>query len=283
MNELTTLGKYNGVKIKVRPGDQMINATQMAKACGKLWANYWQLKSTQEFIAELARSIGIPIDRLVRGVTDGPNHLRGTWVHRHVAIDFAQWLSASFKVWCIQRLDELFLTGKTLSHREHTEAMLCKTMQDVGTAIVGIQQTQALLVQDVSHVKEEQRAQGSRLTLMQADVAYVKSKVDGERKPFGGWIHEALAHVVWEHFKGKCPVCEQTQIVEYPWRRLRQWEVHHWRMKGGNRRHIAFPLCKQCHDHFTMDPTMHEQHEALFMLIQKWARPAFESNNPNKQ
>ena len=127
--DIAFLGEYNGYRIRVHPADDMyVNATDMAKACGKFWANYWQMQATQDFVAELSGSIGIPIDQLVVGVTKGRNDQRGTWVHRHVAIDFAQWLSPSFKVWCIQRLDELMQTGRVVIHREHQEAALAEVV-----------------------------------------------------------------------------------------------------------------------------------------------------------
>jgi hypothetical protein len=123
--DIAVLGEYCGHRIRINPSDDMyVNATDMAKACGKLWGNYRQMQATAEFLDELSRSIGIPIDRLVMGVTTGPNNQRGTWVHRHVAIDFAQWLSPAFKVWCIQRLDELMRSGRVIIHREHQEAQL---------------------------------------------------------------------------------------------------------------------------------------------------------------
>ena len=89
---------YQGAVIQQRLNDGYINASPMCKAAGKLLANYSRLKTTQEFLAALSRSMGIPIHLLVRSIVTGPNELRGTWVHPQVAISLAQWLSADFAV-----------------------------------------------------------------------------------------------------------------------------------------------------------------------------------------
>jgi hypothetical protein len=49
-------------------------------------------------MAELSRSIGLPIDLLVQKNLTGQNHQHGTWVHPRVAVHLAQWCSARFAV-----------------------------------------------------------------------------------------------------------------------------------------------------------------------------------------
>jgi hypothetical protein len=46
---------YNGVTVLQRE-DGYWNATAMCRANGKLWADYWRNRTTQEFLAELSRS-----------------------------------------------------------------------------------------------------------------------------------------------------------------------------------------------------------------------------------
>jgi hypothetical protein len=89
---------FQGAVIQQRLNDGYINATAMCKASGKLLADYTRLQTTRDFLVELAGSMGIPIDRLVRSIMTGPNDLRGTWVHPQVAIHLGQWVSAKFAV-----------------------------------------------------------------------------------------------------------------------------------------------------------------------------------------
>ncbi|MEW8105035.1 MAG: KilA-N domain-containing protein [Candidatus Thiodiazotropha endolucinida] len=84
--------------IPQRARDGYINATALCKVEGKLFADYHRLSTTQGFLSELSRSMGIPIDQLVQSITIGPNHLRGTWAHPQVAINLGQWLSPKFAV-----------------------------------------------------------------------------------------------------------------------------------------------------------------------------------------
>lgn len=89
---------YQGALIQQRINDGYINATAMCKAGKKLLADYLRQKSTQEFLSELSRSMGIPIHQLVRKIVLGANEKRGTWVHPQVAINLAQWVSPAFAV-----------------------------------------------------------------------------------------------------------------------------------------------------------------------------------------
>lgn len=81
-----------------RVADGYVNATAMCKAAGKLYGHYRENKQTSAYLGELSTSIGIPIDLLAQSIVTGPNELRGTWVHPHVAVHLAQWLSPRFAV-----------------------------------------------------------------------------------------------------------------------------------------------------------------------------------------
>ena len=84
--------------IQQRAIDGYINATAMCTAAGKLFGNYYQNKSTQDFMRALELDIGIPISKLLQQFTGRPANLQGTWVHPQVAIHLAQWLSPTFAV-----------------------------------------------------------------------------------------------------------------------------------------------------------------------------------------
>ncbi len=94
--------------INQRAIDGYVNATAMCKAVGKLFADYRRLAVTTAFLEELSGSMGIPIDRLVFTMATGPNDLRGTWVHPHVAINLGQWCSPKFAVAVSQWVHDWF-------------------------------------------------------------------------------------------------------------------------------------------------------------------------------
>lgn len=108
--------------IPQRANDGYINATLMCKAVGKLFADYRRLGSTDAFLTELARSMGIPIDQLVFTMMTGPNEERGTWVHPDVAVNLGQWCSPKFAVavagWVREWMSGKFTTAKLPYHLE---------------------------------------------------------------------------------------------------------------------------------------------------------------------
>jgi hypothetical protein len=89
--------EVNNSVIDQRSTDGYINATELCRAAGKLWGHYYANASTTEYLTELETDIGIPISELIQSVKGGSG-AQGTWVHPHIAIHLAQWLSASFAV-----------------------------------------------------------------------------------------------------------------------------------------------------------------------------------------
>jgi hypothetical protein len=89
---------HNATLINQRYKDGYINLTAMAKAEGKLLADYLRLDSTKAFLEALSGSMGIPIDQLVIIKTTGPNSERGTWGHPQISIHCGQWCSPAFAV-----------------------------------------------------------------------------------------------------------------------------------------------------------------------------------------
>ena len=90
--------RVEGALIHQRASDGYVNATSMCNASGKAFADYARLRVTAEFMTELSRSMGIPMDLLVYTVMNGTNENRGTWVHPDVAINLGQWCSPRFAV-----------------------------------------------------------------------------------------------------------------------------------------------------------------------------------------
>ncbi|MFN6538319.1 MAG: KilA-N domain-containing protein [Nostoc sp. EkiNYC01] len=104
LSEATKIAKYD-------VPTSYVNATQMCKACNKLWADYARLESTKAYWEGLSMSMGITIDLLVITIATGKNHHRGTWVHPEIAIDLAQWVSVEFRIWANRTLRQV-ITGQ---------------------------------------------------------------------------------------------------------------------------------------------------------------------------
>jgi len=105
--------------------DGMINATELCKAGGKKFNH--NLKQTQEFIKELEKFENIPESKLIivkhGGISESVNlnslnpKIQGTWIHRKVAYNLAQWISPYFAVQVSKILDELFTKGEVKLQR----------------------------------------------------------------------------------------------------------------------------------------------------------------------
>ena len=100
----------NDIIIEVDPVSLMINATQMCKAAGKKWNNYFKIDGTKDYLQALESNAHIRALELIK-VDVGGNH-SGTFVHRLVAVHLAQWLSPSFAVQVSLWVSELMITGK---------------------------------------------------------------------------------------------------------------------------------------------------------------------------
>ena len=120
---------YKGSQISFISGDSvMINATQMAKPFGKRPNDYLSLPSTNELLKAITRKYGIAENQLVITERGGLNP--GTWLREDVALDFAQWLSVDFRLWCNDRLKELMKTGvTTVSNDDEAIAYAMQVLQ----------------------------------------------------------------------------------------------------------------------------------------------------------
>lgn len=101
----------------------MVNATEMAKAFGKLPKDWLSNKSTSELISTLSAVRGIPLTELVIVKQGGSPEGQGTWMHEDVALEFARWLSPAFAIWCNDRIKELITTGEISLPKNYKEAL----------------------------------------------------------------------------------------------------------------------------------------------------------------
>ena len=97
--------------------DGMLNATSLCKAGNKKLNDYLRLKQTENFLQFLENATGIPVTELVIIKQGGDAKLQGTWIHRKVGYNLAQWISPYFAVQVTNILDELFTKGEVKLQR----------------------------------------------------------------------------------------------------------------------------------------------------------------------
>lgn len=151
---------YKGSEISFINGDSvMINATQMAKPFGKRPIDYLRLPSTNELLNAIVRKSHIDENQLVRTERGGDNP--GTWMHEDVALDFAQWLSVDFRLWCNDRIKELMRTGvATVSNDDEAIAYAMQVLQK---RLEQARQEKAMLEQQNNYLANEIRQQAPKV------------------------------------------------------------------------------------------------------------------------
>jgi len=103
--------KGNNVTFKNENGVTYVNATEMAQPFGKTPKDYLRTAHSQELINAITirlKCLKTDVSLIKQGGGDP-----GTWMHEDVALDFAQWLSIDFKLWCNDRFKELLTIGMT--------------------------------------------------------------------------------------------------------------------------------------------------------------------------
>ena len=124
---------FNDITILSRE-DGFINATQMCKVGGKLFANWFRLDSTKELITTLECEMEIEYSKKenlnihnhilemadinslqstnfsVIDIKRGGNH-SGSWIHPDLAVQLAQWLSPTFAIRVSRWVREIAISG----------------------------------------------------------------------------------------------------------------------------------------------------------------------------
>lgn len=98
MSESIIQQSFDGFLIQQRAVDGYCYATSMCQATGKLFADYYRLASTTEFLTALSQDMGYPISDLVQVTKGGVPSDQETWIHPRVAIHLGQWCSPEFAV-----------------------------------------------------------------------------------------------------------------------------------------------------------------------------------------
>jgi len=102
-------------------GQKMINATEMAKIFSKKTERFLKSQAAKAYIDALENHLksdapngaSLPkVVEIIRGkYKDGRS--QGTWMHRLLAIRFAQWLDPKFAIWVDEKIQELLKNGYT--------------------------------------------------------------------------------------------------------------------------------------------------------------------------
>jgi hypothetical protein len=103
----------NNTIIQHRNSDGYIDATQLCKAGGKKFSQWYRLESTKELISALESDVQICTSLLIdkkKGNTF--DFEQGTWIHPDLAIQLAQWISPIFALQVSNWIRNLFTKGK---------------------------------------------------------------------------------------------------------------------------------------------------------------------------
>jgi hypothetical protein len=98
----------NSIEFDMTSKSVMVNATEMAKSCGKFVEPFLRSKETKDFISECLKSDNsrfLGIEKEIDLVNS--KQKSGTWMHRILALKFAAWLNPSFELWVYMTIDEL--------------------------------------------------------------------------------------------------------------------------------------------------------------------------------
>jgi len=111
---------YKGITINQRSEDGYINLNEMAQATNKRVDNWLRLDSTKELISEFDDQPSSDLRKAQALITDPTNTKfgGGTWAHPNIAIQFAQWCSASFALQVSRWVCEWFSSGSAFSQMD---------------------------------------------------------------------------------------------------------------------------------------------------------------------
>lgn len=182
---------YKGSNISFMNGNNvMVNATQMAKPFNKRPNDYLGLPSTNELVMAITRKSGISDNQLVITKKGSAENGGGTWLHEDIALDFAQWLSVDFKLWCNDRIKELLRTGvATVSNDDEAIAyamqVLNKRLEQSRAEKEMLEQQNAYLTNEIKETAPKVKCYNEYIS---SDGTYTATQIAKEY----GWGAETL-------------------------------------------------------------------------------------------
>jgi hypothetical protein len=125
--------KLNGISVLSRE-DGFINATQLCKAGGKRFTNWYQLDGTKDLIKELERHLSENAETVITvpkfiDIIKGKN--ASSWIHPDLAIQLAQWISPKFALQVSRWIRELSITGIVKVGEEKTSQELLQLQKEM--------------------------------------------------------------------------------------------------------------------------------------------------------
>jgi hypothetical protein len=216
MNSLTLL-EYNGIKIPQRPNGY-INATKMCQTGGKLWSNFWQLKSTQDYVEVLANVLQIPKTKLTSTIQGGNPWQQGTWIHPRLASRLAQWISPEFAVvndgWVIDIVEGRQPMPNEASH----EGAIARGIEALleATTNMSVQLTQVGLGvsangQSIDKLTNTVESHGEQLQEQNKMLGSLESK---GRRDHTEETRLLYREIIWEYYDGCCPIYRSIRLLE---------------------------------------------------------------------
>ncbi len=133
MSVVVSTLRLNGVMIESRSSDKFINATQMCKAGGKKFNDWYKINTTKELIKTLNDDLNVNAKIFALKLIDkkvGGSH-SGSWIHPDLAVQLAQWISPSFAIQVSRWIRELFLTGNVSINSNKSDEELKELQQKV--------------------------------------------------------------------------------------------------------------------------------------------------------
>ena len=122
--------EINDIVIEARE-DGFINATELCKAGGKRFNNWYRSQETKEMIQALDSETGLldsenPVARnratgFVDVVQGGNVKKQGSWIHPDLAVQLAQWISPTFAIKVSRWIRELAFMGKVEMDKPKTD------------------------------------------------------------------------------------------------------------------------------------------------------------------
>jgi hypothetical protein len=123
----------NDITIESR-GDRFINATQLCKAGGKKFNDWYKTDNTQYLIKALENELSLKTNNTsFKNLVDTKKgrYNSGSWIHPDLAVPLAQWISPAFAIQVSRWIRELFITGTVSVDSRKTDEELKELQEKV--------------------------------------------------------------------------------------------------------------------------------------------------------
>ena len=117
-------------------GEEMINATEIAKAFNKRLPDFTRSKQTKNFIKELENVMNSTVVadsqhrlKAIKVIQGGDRlELQGTWYEQRLALKLAAWLNPKFELWVYGKIRDLLTKGQASLNEDKGQELDIKTL-----------------------------------------------------------------------------------------------------------------------------------------------------------